>query len=94
MREEKSAKLVYQPVGDNIQIDFDAGPAQIGGIFLPDNAKKAPTILVRVIAVGPLCKQIKAGQRAVVTIPQVLVLKLNGEEVAFTKEDRVLAVLD
>lgn len=84
----------FQPVGDNIQIDLEGGQEKIGSIYLPQNMQKAPTVLAKVVAVGPLCKQIKVGQWAVISVAQVLVLKLDGEECAFTKEDRVLAVVD
>jgi len=84
----------FQPVGDNIQITLEGGQEKIGSIYLPQNMQKAPTVLAKVVAVGPLCKQIKAGQWAVVGVAQVLVLKLDGNDVAFTKEDRVMAVVD
>jgi co-chaperonin GroES (HSP10) len=88
-------KRVYQPVGDNIQLDYDPKSGEkVGGIYLPQNAKGAPTILATVVAVGPSCKQVKPGQKAVIAINQMIVLKLDGQEVAFTKEDRVLAVVD
>ena len=90
----KENKTVFEPVGDNIQLDYNPEVGgKVGGIYMPQNAKGAPTVTCSVVAVGPLCKQVKAGDRAVIAVNQLIVLKLDGEEVAFTKEDRVLAVV-
>ena len=91
----KENPTVYQPVGDNVQLDYDPTPTnKVGAIYLPQNAKGAQTIMCDIIAVGPLCQQVKPGQRAVIAINQIILLKLNGDEVSFTKEDRILAVCD
>lgn len=88
-------RTAYTPIDDNVQVDYDPEVGkQVGGIFLPQNAKGSPTVRVTVIAVGPGCRQVKPGDHAVIAVNQFIVFKLDGEKAVFTKEKSILAVVD
>ena len=59
---------LFVPIADSIAGWFDPPPEQSsGGVVLPTGAQhKYQTMILNVVAVGPKCEQIKAGDRVLV----------------------------
>ncbi len=55
---------VMTPVGEQVVVHMHPTESDMAGIVIPENAKNPQqTNICTVIAVGPLCKQVKAGDR-------------------------------
>lgn len=85
------AAFSYVPYGDYVQVAA-AGAAMQGGIIIPQNARMG-FVVVEVIAAGAGCKLVKAGDRVLIHPEGMVKAKHDGCEVAFTKEDKILAVV-
>jgi chaperonin GroES len=83
---------VIKPIGDKVVVQaVDAPETSIGGILLPDTAKKRPQE-GKVIAVGP-GRVLDSGQRAQMNVKAgdvVIYAKYGGNEVTVEGEDYVI----
>ncbi|HEY3413797.1 MAG TPA: co-chaperone GroES [Armatimonadota bacterium] len=83
---------MIKPIGDKVVVQaVDAPETSIGGILLPDTAKKRPQE-GKVIAVGP-GRVLDSGQRAQMNVKAgdvVIYAKYGGNEVTVEGEDYVI----
>lgn len=90
---KKLVNKTYEPVGDSIWIQVDIEDAlKPDRIVLPGNAKLPPFFEAEVIAVGPKCVQVKKGDVVLLNAVTIMAIKVDGEDLTFTKEDRVVAI--
>jgi len=83
----------YAPVGDTIWVEVDLD-AVADGIVMPGTMKLPPFVHANVLAVGPKCVQVKAGDVVLVNSSTVTRMKVGQEpEALFTKEPQVVAVV-
>jgi co-chaperonin GroES (HSP10) len=91
------ARLKFQPTADFIQVKYQA-ETKVGGVFIPGQAKPRDYVVVEVIAVGPDCKKVKAGDRVIISTNGIHGkadgILVDGVRVHFTQERVVLAVVD
>jgi len=64
----KNSEKTYQPVADRVFVQPPPAvtEATVGGIIVPPEVaarQRSPIVTLRVLAVGPDCKQVKAGDR-------------------------------
>lgn len=87
----------YTPFGSKVALTvFKAADSSVGGVVLPDGSQtKHESALGRVVAVGPECKQVKAGDVV------VLHLQTNGKNVVLggkkltqIQEEDVVGIID
>lgn len=82
----------YAPVGEAIWLEWE--PDDTGEIVLHATGPKMPPFVeALVLAVGPLCKQVKDGDRVVVNSAVITKMKFDGQEIYFTKELQIVAVV-
>ena len=85
----------YAPVGEAIWLDFDLDELTNGSkLIMPNNAKMPPFIEATVLAAGPKCLQVKAGDRVLLNSVTITRMKVGSDpEVLFTKEDKIVAIV-
>lgn len=82
-----------QPLGDYVVAQTDAADTKTkSGLYLPDKAQEKPKT-AKVIAVGPLAKQIKIGDRIVYKSYSNTDVKVGSEDYILVKEEDVLATV-
>lgn len=62
------------------------------GLYLPDKAQEKPKT-AKVVAVGPVAKQLKVGDRIIYKSYSTTDVKVGGETYILIKEEDVLATL-
>jgi chaperonin GroES len=88
---EMSAPL--QPLGDYIVATQEEAQAKTAsGLYLPDNAKEKPKT-AKIVATGPLAKQVKAGDRIVYKSYSTTEIKVDGTEYILVREEDILATV-
>lgn len=86
--------VAYQPYGEIIQVDWT--PPTFGKLIIPEKSQAKlglPFFKIKVLAAGPACKQVKAGDW--VLLPQQVLLKADwgGGLAWFTSENKILAIV-
>ena len=89
--------MKLKPMADNILLkQHEAAESTVSGIILATSSKEKPAIY-EVVAVGPgtkdVTREVKAGDKVVVSKFSGNEIKLDGEEYKFVKQDDVLAVV-
>ena len=90
------AKAAFSPVSNYIQIEYRK-QTTAGGIIIPGQAKPLEFVTSRVVAVGPDCKTVKAGDVIVVATKGIhggeKGITIDGDQAFFTQESLVVAVV-
>jgi chaperonin GroES len=82
-----------QPLGDYIVAQAEEAESKTAsGLYLPGNAQEKPKT-AKVVAVGPLAKQVKVGERIVYKSYSNTDVKVGKEEFILVKEEDVLATV-
>lgn len=82
-----------QPLGDYVvAVGEEAETKTKSGIYLPEKATEKPKT-AKVVAVGPVAKQVKVGSRIVYKSFSTTEVKVEGEEFILVKEEDVLATV-
>lgn len=87
----------YIPVSNHILLHYEK-PTKAGLIQLPGQMKPLDTIVCPVLAVGPDCEQIKAGQRVLI-LTRALVggpdgLLVEGQRIFITQEHVIISIVE
>jgi chaperonin GroES len=81
------------PLGDYIVAEAEAAQTKTAsGLYLPDSATEKPKI-AKVVAVGKLAKNLKAGDRILYKGYSTTDVKVEGKEYILVKEEDVLATV-
>ena len=82
-----------QPLGDYIVAQSEEAETKTAsGLYLPDKAQEKPKT-AKVVAVGPLAKQVKIGDRIVYKSYSTTDVKVEGADYILVKEEDVLATV-
>jgi len=82
-----------QPLGDYVvAVGEEAETKTASGIYLPENAAEKPKT-AKVVAVGPVVRQVKKGDRIVYKSFSTTEVKVGKEEYILVKEEDVLATV-
>lgn len=82
-----------QPLGDYIVAQGEEARSKTkSGLYLPDNAQEKPKT-AKVVATGPLAKQVKAGDRIVYKSYSTTDVKVDGADYILVKEEDILATV-
>lgn len=82
-----------QPLGDYVvAVGEEAESKTASGLYLPDKAQEKPKT-AKVVAVGPLAKQVKTGDRIVYKSYSTTDVKVGSETYILVKEEDVLATV-
>ena len=82
-----------QPLGDYVVAVTEAADTKTkSGLYLPDKAQEKPKT-AKVVAVGPLAKQIKIGDRIVYKNYSNTDVKVGSADYILVKEEDVLATV-
>ncbi len=90
--------IKFKPNGNNVQLAYvQEGERTEGGIVIPGSARKLDFITASVIAVGPKCELVKAGDRVVVALKGLVNgetgVMVDGRRFFFSQEQVILAVI-
>lgn len=81
------------PLGDYIVAQPEEAPTKTAsGLYLPEKATEKPKV-AKVVAVGPLAKQVKVGDRILYEAYSPTEVKVDGKEYLLVREEKVLATL-
>lgn len=89
-------KPAYRPCRDIIQLDWEP-KSSIGGIIIPEKAQQGMKLSfysIPVLAAGPDCKVVKAGDSVLLPSEAILRVQYDGQVVYFCNEMKVLAVIE
>jgi chaperonin GroES len=82
-----------KPLSDYIVAQPEvAATKTASGLYLPDKATEKPKVAA-VVAVGPMAKQVKVGDRILYKSYSPTEVKVDGSEYLLVKEEDVLATL-
>ncbi len=82
-----------QPLADYIVAQQEeASNKTASGLYLPNNAQEKPKV-AKVVAVGPIVKQLKVGDRIIYKGYSTTDVKHDNEEYILVKEEDVLATV-
>lgn len=82
-----------QPLGDNVvAVAEEAVSKTASGLYLPEAAKEKPKT-AKVVAVGPLAKQLKIGDRIIYKNYSSTDVKVGSDEYIIVREEDVLATV-
>jgi chaperonin GroES len=82
-----------QPLGDYVvAVGEEAQTKTASGLYLPGNAQEKPKT-AKIVAVGPLAKQVKTGDRIVYKSYSTTEVKVGKEEYILVQEQDILATV-
>lgn len=82
-----------QPLGDYVVAQAEEAESKTkSGLYLPDNAKEKPKT-AKIVAVGPLAKQVKVGDRIVYKGYSTTDVKVEGTDYILVEEKDILATV-
>ena len=82
-----------KPLSDYVVAKPEEAPTKTAsGLYLPEKATEKPKVAT-VLAVGPLAKQVKVGERILYKSYSPTEVKLDGTEYLLIKEEDILATL-
>ena len=82
-----------QPLGDYIVAQGEEAETKTAsGLYIPEGAQEKPKT-AKVVAVGPLAQQVKAGDRIVYKSYSTTDVKVGRDEYILVKEEDVLATV-
>lgn len=82
-----------QPLGDYVVAQAEEAESKTkSGLYLPDNAKEKPKT-AKIVAAGPLARQVKAGDRIVYKSFSTTEVKVGGTEYILVEEKDILATV-
>lgn len=82
-----------KPLGDYVVAQAEeAASKTASGLYLPENAKEKPKT-AKVVAVGPVAKQVKPGDRIIYKSYSTTDVKVGGEDYLLVKEEDILATV-
>jgi chaperonin GroES len=82
-----------QPIADYVvAVAEEAQSKTASGLYLPGNAQEKPKV-AKVVAVGPVVKQVKTGDRIIYKSYSTTEVKLGSDEYILVKEEDVLATV-
>jgi chaperonin GroES len=81
------------PLGDYVVAEPEEAPTKTAsGLYLPEKAAEKPKA-AKVLAVGPLCREIKVNDRILYKSYSETSVKVDGKEYLLVEEKDVLATL-
>jgi len=87
-------KVPLQPLGDYVVAAQEAAKTKTAsGLFLPDNAGEKPKIAT-VVAVGPLVKDVKTGDKIIFGGYSNTDVKIEGMEYMLIKQENIFATIN
>lgn len=82
-----------QPLADYVvAIAEEAISKTASGLYLPGNAQEKPKI-AKIIATGPLAKQVKIGERIIYKSYSMTEVKMGKDDYILVKEEDILATV-
>jgi chaperonin GroES len=82
-----------QPLGDYVVAQAEEAESKTAsGLYLPGNAQEKPKT-AKVVATGPLARQVKAGDRIVYKSYSTTEVKVGKGEYILVKEEDILATV-
>jgi chaperonin GroES len=85
--------ISVQPLGDYVVAEPEEAPTKTAsGLYLPEKAAEKPKV-AKVLAVGPLAKQVKVGDRILYEAYSPTEVKVDGKDYLLVREEKVLATL-
>lgn len=85
--------MKLKPMADNVLLkQHEAAQTTVSGIILATATKDRPAIY-DVMAVGPKCTDIAAGDKVVVNRENGTDVKLDGVDYKFVRQEEILAVV-
>jgi chaperonin GroES len=82
-----------KPLGDYVVAQAEEAPTKTAsGLYLPDKATEKPKV-AKVVAVGPMAKQVKVGDRILYKSYSQTDVKVDGSEYLLVKEEDILATV-
>ena len=82
-----------QPLADYVVAKpEEAAGKTASGLYLPDNAKEKPKT-VKVVAVGPLTREVKVGDRIIYKGYSETNVKVGSDEFVLIKEEDIIATV-
>lgn len=82
-----------QPLGDYVVAEpEEAATKTASGLYLPEKAAEKPKV-AKVMAAGPMAKQVKVGDRILYKSYSPTDVKVDGKDYLLIKEEDVLATL-
>lgn len=87
------SKVPMSPLGDYVVASQDAAQTKTAsGLFLPNSGTEKPK-LATVLAVGPLVKEVKAGDKIIFGGYSNTDIKIDGTEYMLIKAENIYATL-
>jgi chaperonin GroES len=84
---------LINPLADNIVAQAEeVATKTASGLYLPDSATEKPKT-AKVVAVGPLARQVKVGDKIIYKSFSTTDIKVGKEEYIIVKEEDVLATV-
>lgn len=81
------------PLGDYVVAQPEDAPTKTAsGLYLPEKATEKPKA-AKVLAVGPMAKQVKVGDRILYKSYSQTEVKVDGTEYLLVKEEDILATI-
>lgn len=85
--------MKVNPLGDYVVAQPEEAPTKTAsGLYLPEKTAEKPKV-AKVVAVGPLAKQIKVGDRILYEAYSPTEVKIDGVDYLLVREEKVLATL-
>ena len=87
-------KVPVTPLADYVVVQQEKAQTKTAsGLYLPDNGGEKPKIAV-ILAVGPVVKDVKAGDRVVFGGYSNTDIKIGGQEYMLVKNENIYAKLE
>lgn len=88
------AKIPLQPLADFVVLQQDAAQTKTAsGLLLPDSGAEKPKVAT-ILAVGPMVKDVKAGDRVIFGGYANTEIKVEGVSYLLAKNENIYAILN
>ena len=85
--------LPIQPLADYVVVQQEeASSKTASGLYLPDNASEKPKV-AKVLAVGPMVKDVKVGEKVVYGGYSNTEIKIEGQNYLLIKNENIFATV-
>ena len=86
--------VTVKPLADYVVAVSEEAPTKTAsGLYLPEKATEKPKV-AKVVAVGPMAKQVKVGDRILYKSYSPTEVKIDKDEYLLVKEEDVLATIN